>query len=172
MTQALYVIAALAIGAGSALQISMVSSLGRDRGPTEAAWINVLGTFGGMALVFLIGSMRNDPPNLPAPFNAPTTYIAAAVVACLALAICMKGLDPYLAIAGVFGFTYLFGAAYLGPRVGIALFAGAVTAGTLVGSVGLDHFGAFGGEIYRVNIVRIAGLIALLTGVLLVRISR
>jgi uncharacterized membrane protein YdcZ (DUF606 family) len=172
VTQVLYVMAALAIGTGSAVQISLVSALGRERGPTEAAWINVLGTFGGMALVFLIGSMRSDPPNLPSPFNQPATYIAAAIVACLALVVCMKGLDPYLAIAGIFGFTYLYGAAYLGPRVGVALFAGAVTAGTLVGSVGLDHIGAFGGEVYRVNALRVLGLVALLAGVVLVRSSR
>lgn len=83
MTQVLYVVAALAIGAGSAVQISLVSALGRERGPTEAAWINVLGTFGGMALVFLIGSIRSDPPNLPSPFNLPATYVATAIVACL-----------------------------------------------------------------------------------------
>ena len=75
-------------------------------------------------------------------------------------------------IAGVFGFTYLFGAAYLGPRVGVALFASAVTAGTLVGSVWLDHVGAFGGGVYRVDGLRIAGLIALFAGVVLVRASR
>jgi transporter family-2 protein len=125
-----------------------------------------------MALVFLIGSMRSDPPNLPSPFNQPATYIAAAIVAGVALVVCMKGLDPYLAIAGIFGFTYLYGAAYLGPRVGVALFAGAVTAGTLVGSVGLDHIGAFGGEVYRVNALRVLGLVALLAGVVLVRSSR
>jgi uncharacterized membrane protein YdcZ (DUF606 family) len=171
MTQVLYVAAALAIGTGSAVQIGLVSALGRERGATEAAWINVLGTFGGMALVFLIGSVRSDPPNLPAPFNGPATFVAAAIVACLALVVCMKGLDPYLAIAGLFGFLYLYGAGYLGPRVGVALFAGAVTAGTLVGSVGLDHVGAFGGEVYRVNAMRVVGLVALLAGVVLVRAS-
>ena len=169
MTQVLYVVAALSIGMGSAVQIGLVSALSRERGPTEAAWINVLGTFGGMALVFLVGSLRSDPPNLPSPFNAPATFVAAAIVACVALAVCMKGLDPYLAIAGIFGFTYLFGAGYIGPRAGVALFAGAVTAGTLLGSVWLDHIGAFGGEVYRANAMRMLGLIALLAGVFMVR---
>jgi uncharacterized membrane protein YdcZ (DUF606 family) len=172
MTQALYVIAALAIGAGSAVQISLISALGRERGPTEAAWINVLGTFGGMALVFLLGAVRDDPPNLPAPFNASTTYVATAIVACVALVVCMRGLDPYLAIAGLFGFIYLYGAGYIVPRAGVALFAGAVTAGTLVGSVWLDHVGAFGGEVYRVSALRVLGLLALMAGVVLVRSSR
>lgn len=84
----------------------------------------------------------------------------------------MKGLDPYLAIAGLFGFIYLYGAGYIVPRAGVALFAGAVTAGTLVGSVGLDHIGAFGGEVYRVNALRVLGLVALMAGVVLVRSTR
>ncbi|HEX5141914.1 MAG TPA: DMT family transporter [Dehalococcoidia bacterium] len=172
MTQTLYVLAAFAIGTGSALQISLVANMGRLRGPTEAAWINVLGTFGGMALVFLIGSLRDDPPNLPAPFDAPTPYVVAAVITGIALAISVKGLEPYLALTGVFGFTYLFGAGYLAPKIGIALFASAVTAGTLITSVGLDHIGAFGGEIHRVSMLRIAGLGALMLGVVLVRSSR
>ena len=154
------------------MQISLLSALGRDRGPTEAAWINVLGTFGGMAVVFLIGSFRSEPPTLPSPFNQPATYVAAAVVACIALVVCMKGLDPYLAIAGLFGFIYLYGAGYIVPRAGVALFAGAVTAGTLIGSVWLDHVGAFGGEVYRVNAMRVVGLVALMAGVLLVRSTR
>ena len=42
----------------------------------------------------------------------------------------------------------------------------------LVSTVGLDHIGAFGGDVYRVNALRVLGLVALLAGVVLVRSSR
>jgi uncharacterized membrane protein YdcZ (DUF606 family) len=172
MTQILYVLAALFIGAGSALQIALIGSLGRLRGPTEAAWISALGTFGGMALVFGVQALRHDPPNLPSPFNTVATYAAAALVATACLVICLRGLDPYLAITGLFGFTYLLGAGYLAPRIGVALFASAITVGTLGGSVGLDHIGAFGGIVQRISFVRIAGLAFLMLGVVMVRSGR
>ena len=172
MTQVIYIIAAMSVGVGSALQVGLVASMGRLRGPTEAAWINVLGTFGAMALIFGVQSLRSDPPNLPAPFNTIAPFAAAAILASVGLAICIRGLDPYFAIAGLFGFLYLFGAGYLAPRIGIALFASAVTAGTLTASVGLDHIGAFGGDIHRANLVRLLGLAALILGVVLVRSGR
>ena len=172
MTQFLYVVMAMAVGVGSAVQVGLVGQMGRLRGPEEATWISVLGTVTGMALLFSVQSLRNDTPNLPSPFDTLAPFVAIAVLAAAALAIGVRGLDPYMAIAGVFGLLYLFGASFLAPRVGIALFVGAVTAGTLVASVGLDHFGAFGGVVQRISVVRVVGLVALLAGVMLLRSGR
>ena len=82
------------------------------------------------------------------------------------------GLDPYLAITGMFGLLYLFGASFLAPRVGIALFVGSVTAGTLIASLGLDHVGAFGGVVQRITFIRVVGLFVLLAGVAMIRSGR
>ena len=172
MTVLLLTLAALLIGLGAAVQLGMVSNIGRLRGPTEAAWINVLATFFGMALVFGVQALRGHPPNLPSPFDNPYVFAGVAAAAAFALSVSMSGLAPYLAIAGVFGFSYLMGAGYLAPRIGIALFASAVTAGTLVGSVALDHYGAFGGEVHRISAMRVSGLVLLVLGVVLVRSSR
>ena len=172
MTQVLYILMAMGVGVGSALQIGLVGQMGRLRGPTEAAWISVLGTLTAMALLFAIQSVRQETPNLPAPFNTVAPFAAAALLAGSALVAGIRGIDAYLAIAGVFGLLYLFGASFLAPRIGIALFVGGVTAGTLMSSVALDHFGAFGGVVQRVSVVRIAGLVALLAGVMLIRSGR
>ncbi|MPZ49865.1 MAG: hypothetical protein GEU75_11340 [Dehalococcoidia bacterium] len=163
---------ALVIGLGSAVQVGLVASLGRERGPVEAAWINVLGTFSGMALVFGIQSLRGNPPNLPSPFDNPLVFVAIALASVFALATSMRGLEVYLGIAGAFGFMYLVGAGYLAPRLGVALFASAVTAGTLIGSVVLDHYGFLGTDVHRVNVLRIFGLMFLVLGVVLVRGNR
>jgi uncharacterized membrane protein YdcZ (DUF606 family) len=172
MTQFLYVLMAMAVGVGSAVQVGLVGQMGRLRGPTEASWISVLGTVTAMALLFSIQSLRNEAPNLPSPLNAMAPFVIVAILAITGLAISMRGLDPYLAITGMFGLLYLFGASFLAPRVGIALFVGGVTAGTLIASIGLDHVGAFGGVVQRITVVRVVGLLALLTGVGLIRSGR
>lgn len=172
MTQMLYILLAMAIGVGSAVQVGLIGQLGRLRGPTEASWISAVGTVTGIALIFAVQSLRSEPPSLPSPFNAVAPFAAIAVLMAAALAIGIRGLDPYFAAAGFFGLTYLFGAGYLAPRIGIALFAGAVTAGTLIGALGMDHYGAFGGALQRISVVRMVGVAALLAGVVLIRSGR
>jgi transporter family-2 protein len=172
MTQLLYILLAVGVGVGSAVQVGLVGQMGRLRGPTEAAWISVLGTVTAMALLFAFQSARHETPNLPAPFNTIAPYLAIGVLAGAALVVGIRGLDAYMAVAGVFGLLYLFGASFLAPRIGIALFVGGVTAGTLVASVGLDHFGAFGGVVQRLSVMRVVGLVALVAGVVLIRSGR
>jgi uncharacterized membrane protein YdcZ (DUF606 family) len=172
MTQALYILTAVAIGLGAAVQVSMVASLGRLRGPVEATWISLLATVAGVALVFAVRSLRSDPPGLPSPFDSALLFAAIAAGAGFAMIVSLRGLETYLALTGLFGFAYLMSAGYLAPRIGIALFASAVTAGTLFGSVLLDHVGAFGGEVQRINLLRVIGVLALFAGVLLVRGAR
>jgi transporter family-2 protein len=172
MTQWLYVLMAMGVGVGSAVQIGLVGQMGRLRGPEEASWVSVLGTMTGMALLFTVQSIRNETPHLPSPFDTLAPFVAIAVLAGGALLIGLRGIDLYLGIAGVFGLLYLVGASFLAPRVGIALFVGGVTAGTLIASVGLDHVGAFGGVVQRISVVRIVGLVALMGGVVLIRSGR
>ena len=172
MTQFLYVLMAMGVGVGSAVQVGMVGQMGRLRGPEEASWVSVLGTVTGMALLFTVQSMRHDAPHLPSPFDTLAPFVAIAVLAGGALLIGLRGIDLYFGLAGVFGLLYLVGASFLAPRVGIALFVGGVTAGTLIASVGLDHVGAFGGVVQRISVVRVVGLVALMGGVVLIRSGR
>ncbi|HEX5368967.1 MAG TPA: DMT family transporter, partial [Dehalococcoidia bacterium] len=136
------------------------------------AWINALGALCGIVLLFGLQAIRHHSPNLPAPFNTLVTFIVAAAVAATSLVLCARGLDPYLAVTGFFGFAYVVGASFLAPRVGVALFASAVTVGTLTASVGLDHVGAFGGVVQRISVYRVLGLMFLMLGVVMVRSGR
>ena len=169
MTQAIYIGAALLIGFGSAVQVGMIGSLGRQRGTFEATLISMLASVLGLAAFLVIRALRSEPPQLPSPMNEPLVYIVLGGVATVALVVSMRGLQPYLSAAGLFGFLYVVSAAFLAPRIGIALYVSAVTAGTLIGSVALDHLGAFGAEMQRVTLVRGLGLLALILGVVLVR---
>jgi len=169
MTQAIYIGAALLIGFGSAVQVGMIGSLGRQRGTFEATLISMLASVLGLAAFLVIRALRSEPPQLPSPMNEPLVYVVLGGVATVALVVSMRGLQPYLSAAGLFGFLYVVSAAFLAPRIGIALYVSAVTAGTLIGSVALDHLGAFGAEMERVTLVRGLGLLALILGVVLVR---
>jgi transporter family-2 protein len=117
-------------------------------------------------------SIRGSPPSLPAPFDGVIVFAIIAGLAAAAMLISLQGLNKYLAITGLFGFAYLVSAGFLAPRIGIALFASAVTAGTLIGSVALDHWGAFGAEVHRATAMRLFGLLFLVMGVVLVRSGR
>ena len=172
MTQTLYISIAMAIGIGTALQTVMLSSVGRSRGPVEAAWISLLATICGVSLVFGIKVVRGDDVGLPEPFNRILVFVAIALVAAVALVLSLRGLDSYLALTGLYGLVYLISAGFLAPKIGIALFASAVTAGTLLGSVAADHVGLFGVDIHRLSLFRILGVFCLLLGVLLVRSGR
>jgi transporter family-2 protein len=170
MTEALYIFLAFAVGFGSAFQIAMLGLLQRDRGSFEATWINMLSSSAVfLVAVVILAVVRSDRMELPAPFDK--TYFHALLVALtvVALALSMRGFHPALALVGVFGFVYVLAAAFLGPKIGIALYIAVVTAGTLIGGVGLDHYGAFGGTVIRVDSLKVAGLAFLMVGVVLIR---
>lgn len=162
----------MAIGFGSAVQTGLIGSLARNRGPTEAAWVSLLATLCGLAVIFSARAIAGNPANLPAPLNGLTPFAIIAVLGGMAMIVSMRGVGPHYAITGLFGFAYLVAAGFLAPRLGIALFASAVTAGTLIGSVALDHIGAFGLDAQRVSVMKLMGLFALIFGVILVRTSR
>lgn len=159
----------MSAGLGSAIQSGLIGALSRARGPVEAAFISVLASVCAMAMVLGYRSLKGSQPSLPAPFDGVFVYIGVILVAGTALAVTIRGVDAYLALAGLFGFLYLFAAAFVAPRAGIALFAASITAGTMLGAVAVDHFGAFGGAVVRINLPRIVGVAMLLAGVALIR---
>ena len=131
MAQAFYITLTLLIGAGAGLQVAMLAAIGRERGSLEASWINVLGAFCALALAFSFNSLRGQSPNLPAPLSSLALALALALVTGVILIVSVRGLAPYFALTGLFGFIYLVGAGTLVPRIGLALFVSAVTCGKI-----------------------------------------
>jgi transporter family-2 protein len=169
MTQALQILAAMLIGLGGATQTSMLGALGRERGGTEGAWISLLGSVMGITIVLALRAARGDTPNLPSPFDRVPLQVVLASIVVVALVASLRGLPPYFAVTGLFGTAFIVGAGLLVPSLGVALFFGAVTAGTLVGAVGMDHVGAFGAAPHHVSALRVLGVSMLLAGVVVVR---
>jgi transporter family-2 protein len=143
--------------------------LGRDKGPYEGTWINMLAAIGGLAMLFVARGLTGRAPLLPAPFNQALTFVVVIALAGVALAISVRGLNPVYAITGLFAIAYLLGIGYGAPKIGIALFVAGVTVGQLAGALAYDHAGAFGLEVHHASVTRIAGLGVVLAGVLIVR---
>jgi transporter family-2 protein len=90
-------------------------------------------------------------------------------LAASSLILVLRGLPFYYFITGLFAIPLLVGAGYLGPKIGIGLFVTATIAGQVIGAALLDHMGAFGLPIHKVDIIRGIGVITLLLGVVLIR---
>lgn len=169
MAQLLSLAVALPLGIGFAVQTSMLGSVARQRGSTEAAWMSLLATLAGLVIFFGLRASRGAPPLLPPPLDRAWIHAVIAVCAGFALVVTMRNLDPIYAVAGLFGLAMIVGMGALAPRLGIALFVSALVAGQLIGGMTMDQLGAFGGTVHRVSALRVAGVASLLLGVVLVR---
>jgi transporter family-2 protein len=77
---------------------------------------------------------------------------------------------PWYAWAGGFyGAFFVAVGAYAAPRLGVASLIVIAVAGQMIAAVALDHFGAFGVERTPISAGRIAGVLLVVGGVLLVR---
>jgi transporter family-2 protein len=171
MTSTLYLSVAILVGVGAATQSALLAALGRDKGPYEGTWINMLAAIGGLSLIVVARGITGRSPALPAPFSHAAAFAVVVVLAGIALAISVRGLDPVYAITGLFAIAYLLGIGFGAPKIGIALFVAGVTLGQLGGALAFDHIGAFGLDVHRASIARIAGLGVVLAGALIVRFA-
>ncbi len=169
MTALVYIVMSMVLGSGAAVQSSMLASLGRMKAPVEAAWISILATVAGAAFILMARAVRNGNVSLPSPLDRPAVLVVIGVAMLVTLVLSIRGLPLYYAGTGLFGLAFLSGAAFLVPKIGISVFVSAQIAGTLITAVILDHFGVLGAASHHVSFARIAGVGALLTGVLLIR---
>ncbi|GAB2952650.1 DMT family transporter [Hymenobacter coalescens] len=77
--------------------------------------------------------------------------------------------SPTVWLGGVIGAFYVGSVTILTPRLGVALTFGLLIAGQLLLSVLFDHFGLFGLPMQRLSPGRVAGVLLLLIGVVLIR---
>ncbi|WP_410953515.1 DMT family transporter [Pseudomonas sp. S1(2024)] len=75
----------------------------------------------------------------------------------------------WLWVGGVLGALYVAGAAALTPRLGAAGFLVLVVAGQIITAVVADHFGVMGLGGKPLSLARLAGVVLILCGVLLVQ---
>lgn len=169
MDQLLFIGVAVAVGLISATQVGLIGSITRERGPFEATWISMLASLAGMALVLGVMSVIGRSPNLPAPFQTAWIYVILTIVMASSLLVAGQGLPRYVLVTGLTSIPYLLAASWAGPKIGVSVFFAAVVTGQLVGSVALDHIGAFGAAPRPIDLARGAGILLLLAGLVLIR---
>lgn len=72
-------------------------------------------------------------------------------------------------IGGLLGAFFVTSAVILVPRLGVAMTFSAMIAGQMLLTLIIDHFGLLGVEVRPVNWARIAGIVLITLGVILVR---
>jgi len=169
VSEAVWIAVVVSLGVTQALQIALLGAMNRARGPAEAAYISILGTLAGLTLALTIRSLMGSRPALPAPLDQPAVTGAVALASGALLALGLRGLPLGYAVTGLTAVPYLLAASYLAPKIGVGLFLAALIAGQLGGGVVLDHFGLLGAATRPIDLIRVVGVVALLTGVVLVR---
>lgn len=143
----LTILLAIAAGAFMAIQAPTNAMLSRPLdSPISAAFLSFL--VGTVALGLLAWLLPSRPD-------------AAGV----------RALPWYVWLGGLYGAFFVAMAAFGAPRVGVAVLLTAVVAGQLGMAVVLDHYGLLGLDRNPINLQRVAGLMLVVAGVVLVRRS-
>lgn len=137
---------AFVVGCLLPLQASINAKLGGFlKAPIMAALVNFM--VGGTVLLIVILGSR-IPNNLLKVFKEAPIYVW---------------------IGGLMGAMFVGSIIFLIPRLGAALSFSLIVCGQLVFSLILDHFGLFGVPVQSVNWGRIAGILLILGGVLVIQ---
>jgi transporter family-2 protein len=163
------IVVALLAGSVNTLQLALLTGIRGERGPLGATWISMLASLGGMALLLGGVLLANGSISLPSPFTNWWIFaiLGAGFLGMLVLA--GWGLPWYLLVTGALSIPYLIAAAWAGQRIGLGVYLATVVTGQLATSVMLDHIGAFGLTQRSIDPLRMAGVLALIAGVLLIR---
>lgn len=160
---------ALMAGGVNTLQLALLTGIRGERGPLGATWISMLASLGGMALLLGGVLLFQESIRLPAPFTTWWVFALLGAGFTAMLLIAGWGLPWYLVATGALSIPYLIAAAWAGQRIGLGVYLATVVTGQLTTSVFLDHIGAFGLTQRPVDPLRLAGVLALIAGVVLIR---
>ena len=72
---------------------------------------------------------------------------------------------------GLLGILYVSASVYLGPKLGVTLFLTIVVAGQVIGALAVDHFGLLGMPFRSITPGRVAGVMMVLAGMVVVYFS-
>jgi transporter family-2 protein len=143
----LFIFVALLAGAGLPVQAGLNAQIGRHLGhPMLAAVISFLVGAVSLLLVALV---------MKVPLQGATSG--------------MRQMSLWHWLAGALGAFFVTTSLILAPRLATAVTFSLVIAGQLLLSVLLDHFGWLGIPVHSVNGWRIAGILLLVAGVILIR---
>ena len=145
------ILALLAMAAGSLFPIQAAANAQLARfigGPIAATIVSF--TVGWFVLLALNGAVFRQVPSLGEVVSAPL---------------------PLLIVGGVIGATFLSANVYLAPRLGAAATLCFVIAGQIAAAMAIDRLGWFGFAIRDFSPGRVIGVILVLAGAVMVRLT-
>jgi bacterial/archaeal transporter family-2 protein len=138
----------LAVAAGISLVTQQVLNANLRTVLGSAAWSGFMSYFVGVVCMMALALLLRDP--------IPSAATAARI--------------PWFEWSGgLFGAIFIGLAIFLIPKLGAATFFVLLVAGQMFGSIVFDHFGLMGVPVHPVSVVRIAGAMLLVGGVVLIR---
>ena len=149
--KAVWVLLVLAFVAGIAVPVQFAANSelrGAAGGPVTAAAISfVIGTAALLLVVLgLLLSARGESPSVPAPSGVPW----------------------WAWTGGLLGGFFVTASIILTPRLGAATTLGFIISGQMVASVVLDHFGLLNLPTQPVSLVKLLGVVLVISGAVIV----
>jgi len=146
MTKYILVLAALVIGGFLSIQGSINAHLSSFlKHPLQASLTNFL--VGTVILILLNVILKTSMPSFAE----------------------MKAVPWYLFLGGVIGAMFVTSVVLLIPRIGVTTMLAASIAGQLIVAAVIDHFGFFNVAVHPISLSRVAGIIMLILGILLIQ---
>jgi transporter family-2 protein len=134
----------------------------------------------GVSFVFQQAVNSNLRAEIGSPWWAGFVSYLGGTIAMLLMAVLLQQRWPSMQMVarshwmswsgGLFGAIYIAISILLLPRFGAATVIALIVAGQMFGSLAFDHFGLLGVPIHPANIVRLAGAVLLVLGVILIRL--
>jgi bacterial/archaeal transporter family-2 protein len=139
----------LAIAAGISLVVQQALNANLRGALGSAAWSGFTSYLVGTICMALLAIALRDP--------VPSASVAARI--------------PWWAWSGgLFGAIFIGLAILLIPQIGAATFFALLVTGQMLASLALDHFGLLGVPVQPASLVRLAGAVFLILGVVLIRL--
>jgi transporter family-2 protein len=146
MTTYILIFAALIIGGFLSVQGSINAQLSSFlKHPLQASLTNFL--VGTVILILLNIILKTSMPSLAE----------------------MKTVPWYLFLGGAIGAMFVTSVVLLIPRIGVTTMLAASIAGQLIVAAVIDHFGFFNVAVHPISLSRVAGIIMLILGIVLIQ---
>jgi transporter family-2 protein len=144
-------------------------------------WAFVLfGLAAGAMLPFQAGVNAQLAEYIESPLRATlVSFVVGALVLLPVVAVFARGLPSgerigaapwWVWLGGALGAFYVAGSITSAPRLGAVTLIGVILAGQALASLVVDHYGMVGFEEHPVTLGRIAGMLLIVLGVVLVRL--
>ncbi|PWD99372.1 DMT family transporter [Marinilabilia rubra] len=146
MTKYILIFAALIIGGFLSIQGSINAQLSSFlKHPLQASLTNFL--VGTVILILLNVILKTSMPSFAE----------------------MKAVPWYLFLGGAIGAMFVTSVVLLIPRIGVTTMLAASIAGQLIVAAVIDHFGFFSVAVHPVSLSRVAGIVMLILGIVLIQ---